>query len=434
MATFGQGINAQLGAIDYSPIQRGSAVGAQLAAQGGSMIGQGLANLGQEVGKGMQIYYKKKEENKLMDDGINTLQNLNTKSPELFANLIQDPNDRGAWKALIKTAGGPAQVMQMATAINAGIDERGGQALAAMYSSQGTTEISPEDGTTYSARARQLGRNQFMKEQTDAANLANTQAETTLRLSNADKAGRPVLPPPKEGMRYLPDGSQEVIPGSDLERTIQLENDKAAREDAAAVRADLAASQALIKERRIEQEKSVETENAFQKNKNNVATTLYNAKEYLKLLQDARTQLTNDAGGTVMGLAPVRNLTNMASGLFGAFNQNAGRELSKAQNLNTTYDKLKGMGIIAMIKGFKDNSPTGGGIFAGSQSDAEGKWMQDANGVLNTSNSNEQQVKSINEMIERAQRTLVDPLLGAQAEVDSEMAKRNIANKFSVRF
>ena len=59
MATFGQGINPQFGAIDYSPIQRGAAVGAQLAAQGGSMIGQGLANLGQEVGEGMQIYYKK---------------------------------------------------------------------------------------------------------------------------------------------------------------------------------------------------------------------------------------------------------------------------------------------------------------------------------------------------------------------------------------
>ena len=61
MATFGQGINAQFGAIDYSPIQRGSAVGAQLAAQGGQMIGQGLANLGQEVGKGVETYFKKQD-------------------------------------------------------------------------------------------------------------------------------------------------------------------------------------------------------------------------------------------------------------------------------------------------------------------------------------------------------------------------------------
>ena len=185
MATFGQGINPQFGAIDYSPIQRGSAVGAQLAAQGGSMIGQGLANLGQEVGKGMQIYYKKKEENKLMDDSINTLQNLNTKSPELFENIIKDPNDKGAWRALIKTAGGPAQVMQMATAINAGIDERGGQELAALYGSQGTTEISPEDGTRYSAKARLLGTNQFMQQQINAANLEKTLSEAALNKATA---------------------------------------------------------------------------------------------------------------------------------------------------------------------------------------------------------------------------------------------------------
>ena len=185
MATFGQGINPQFGAIDYSPIQRGAAVGAQLAAQGGSMIGQGLANLGQEVGKGMQIYYKKKEENKLMDDSINTLQNLNTKSPELFENIIKDPNDKGAWRALIKTAGGPAQVMQMATAINAGIDERGGQALAALYGSQGTNQISPEDGTPYSAKARLLGTNQFMQQQLNAATLEKTQSEIELNRANA---------------------------------------------------------------------------------------------------------------------------------------------------------------------------------------------------------------------------------------------------------
>ena len=185
MATFGQGINPQLGAIDYSPILRGSMAGAQMAAQGSQMIGQGLANLGQEVGKGMQIYYKKKEEKKLLDDGINTLQNLYTKSPELFENIIKDPNDKGAWRALIKTAGGPAQVMQMATAINAGIDERGGQELAALYGSQGTTEISPEDGTRYSAKARLLGTNQFMQQQINAANLEKTLSEAALNKATA---------------------------------------------------------------------------------------------------------------------------------------------------------------------------------------------------------------------------------------------------------
>lgn len=70
MATFGQGINPQLGAINYSPILQGSVAGAQMAAQGGSMIGQGLANLGQEVGKGIQEYTKKKEERDMYSTGI----------------------------------------------------------------------------------------------------------------------------------------------------------------------------------------------------------------------------------------------------------------------------------------------------------------------------------------------------------------------------
>jgi len=54
MATFGQGINPQLGAIDYSPILKGSMAGAQMAAQGSQNIGQGLANLGQELGAGLK--------------------------------------------------------------------------------------------------------------------------------------------------------------------------------------------------------------------------------------------------------------------------------------------------------------------------------------------------------------------------------------------
>ena len=62
MATFGQGINAQLGAIDYSAYQRG-------AAQGAQSIGQGLANLGQEVGAGL----KKRGEYK---DNVNSAKKL----------------------------------------------------------------------------------------------------------------------------------------------------------------------------------------------------------------------------------------------------------------------------------------------------------------------------------------------------------------------
>jgi len=84
MATFGQGINAQFGAIDYSPIQRGSAVGAQLAAQGGQMIGQGLSTFGQEVGKGVETYFKKQD---IMKAQLGEIKGWAETDPEYLATL-----------------------------------------------------------------------------------------------------------------------------------------------------------------------------------------------------------------------------------------------------------------------------------------------------------------------------------------------------------
>lgn len=55
MATFGQGINPQLGAVDYSAYSQG-------AAQGSAAIGQGIRSLGQDFAQGIQQY----RQNKLM--------------------------------------------------------------------------------------------------------------------------------------------------------------------------------------------------------------------------------------------------------------------------------------------------------------------------------------------------------------------------------
>jgi len=442
MATFGQGINPQLGAIDYSPILQGSVAGAKMAAQGGSMIGQGLANLGQEVGKGMQIYYKKKEENKLMDDGINTLQNLNTKSPELFANLIQDPNDRGAWKALIKTAGGPTQVMQMATAINAGIDERGGQALAAMYSSQGTTEISPEDGTTYSDKARILGRNQFMTDQLAQANLDSTRATTELNRAKAKAEGAPVLPPPMPGFRYALDGSgnQEPIPGGDRDplnpdSSAARENNKAAREEATLVNQTVAAEQALFDKREAAVTKAENKANARYKEGVNVKTTKENVENYIATLKDAYTRVTTDgAGGQIAGTYPMKIVGNLAGGVAGLFGPAAGNFFSSSADLELLYDKIKGQQVLELVKGFRLNSPNSGNIFAGSQSDAEGKLLQDSGGSLKTSSNPSMQAKTLKDMIERAQKSLLFPLEAEERRMQAEDDAVELGNIYNVNF
>jgi hypothetical protein len=95
MATFGQGINPQLGAIDYSPILKGSVAGAEMAAKGGQMIGQGLANLGQEVGKGIATYQLNK---KIASDAIGDTEGLMQGSPAVVAWLTNPDNNTQAAK------------------------------------------------------------------------------------------------------------------------------------------------------------------------------------------------------------------------------------------------------------------------------------------------------------------------------------------------
>lgn len=100
MATFGQGVNPQLGAINYSPILQGSVAGAQMAAQGGSMIGQGLANLGQEVGKGIEKYGEQKKKNALRDGFVSS----SVKSMVSLSETLRKANDLDGAKEALASA------------------------------------------------------------------------------------------------------------------------------------------------------------------------------------------------------------------------------------------------------------------------------------------------------------------------------------------
>lgn len=62
MARFGQGLNPQLSAVDYSPIMQGTQIAAQGIAQGGQNIGNALAGLGQQIGQGIKEYQANKEQ------------------------------------------------------------------------------------------------------------------------------------------------------------------------------------------------------------------------------------------------------------------------------------------------------------------------------------------------------------------------------------
>ncbi len=91
MARFGTGINAQLGAIDYTPFLRGSVAGSEA-------MGRGIAALGSGIAEGIEGYKKRKEEEELEKNlGKVELNTLNTNISEaskeankgLYANAPQ---------------------------------------------------------------------------------------------------------------------------------------------------------------------------------------------------------------------------------------------------------------------------------------------------------------------------------------------------------
>jgi hypothetical protein len=353
MATFGQGINPQLGAIDYSPILRGSMAGAQMAAQGSQMIGQGLANLGQEVGKGVEAYYKKKEENKLVDDGITAIQNLNTSNPEILKNLgVKDANDRGVIKSMMKAMGGPAQAIQMANAIGAMVNEQKATELAGLYGMSGTTEISPDNGVQYTDTQRRLARNQYMGEQIQSAQLANVQAETEKRLADAKKAGTPMQAKPPLGYEYNATGGLEPIKGGPADITTE---GTPAQINAAAAARDAVTQDLLI----AKQEAATRLQNkkflgAAEARKTELETTL-------DFVNKARALSRKNVGGPIGGRI----------GMLGKENQKL------AGYLDTIKSNLR----LNKMSELKALSPSGSTGF-GQQSDREGAVMEQYLGTL----------------------------------------------------
>lgn len=188
MATFGQGINPQLGAIDYSPILRGSLAGAQMAAQGSQMIGQGLANLGEEVGKGVAAYYKKQEIKKLEDDGVAFIQNLGTKNPYILQAVgIKDPNDTKAIKAGMKAVGGVENFFKMANVAKGEMDKSQAADILMRYGASGgaSSYMGANGETLGSPEANMMAQNQYMAQTTQRLQQDKLRAEAILDRANA---------------------------------------------------------------------------------------------------------------------------------------------------------------------------------------------------------------------------------------------------------
>jgi hypothetical protein len=169
MAIIGQGVQAGLGRIDYSPYLQGAAAGAQ-------GIAQGIAQFGQSVGTGIQNYLKKEEEKKREQEGI-----------EFIKNQFPGIDDKAA-KAGLNAAGGPAAFVKFqseqnalreaAAARNAALEEQRKAAQFAAFLQQGGGNLpSPVSSAAFTPEQQMAGRAAYTQQARQQAELAKTLAE-----------------------------------------------------------------------------------------------------------------------------------------------------------------------------------------------------------------------------------------------------------------
>jgi len=182
MAIIGQGVQAGLGRIDYSPYMQGAVAGAQ-------GIAQGLAGFGQSVGSGIQNYLKKQEEKKKEQEGI-----------EFIKNQFPGIDDKAA-KAGLSAAGGPAAFVKFqseqnalreaAAARNAALEDQRKAAQVAAYLQQGGGNLpSPVNRAFFTPEQQMAGEMSYLQ-------LARQRAERdkTIAEAAALRAGKPEKAP-----------------------------------------------------------------------------------------------------------------------------------------------------------------------------------------------------------------------------------------------
>jgi hypothetical protein len=81
--SFGSGINAGLGRVDFSEIAQGGRSTAQGIANTGNIKAQSYAALGQGIGQGIQQYQQKQAEKKKKEEAISAFSNLVKSNPQI---------------------------------------------------------------------------------------------------------------------------------------------------------------------------------------------------------------------------------------------------------------------------------------------------------------------------------------------------------------
>ncbi len=200
MAVFGSTINPALGRVDYSPLAQG-------IAQGGMLSAQGIVNLGQGLAQGIQTYVQKQEQKKEEEQATTAIGRILKSNPGLATQLnvpIDEAGDfdRGALRAAIKGAGGPANALKLAATLEElGVQRQARQQqadaarFAGMFDNQGQmlSPLRSDALAQFSPEASALGRQMVTQRAQALANLGKTQADTTEALARAAeiRGGKP---------------------------------------------------------------------------------------------------------------------------------------------------------------------------------------------------------------------------------------------------
>lgn len=111
MATFGAGVNAQLGAINYAPYSQG-------VAQGSAALGRGIASLGEDFAKGIQQYQLNK---KIASEATTETEALVSQNPEVLKWLANEGNTSKAAQLYKKSLKDGVLSMNDATSLNGAV-------------------------------------------------------------------------------------------------------------------------------------------------------------------------------------------------------------------------------------------------------------------------------------------------------------------------
>ena len=226
------GVNAALGASNYTPFLQGAMQGAQMQAQGAQNIGQGLASLGSSAGQTFQVIGEQQKQNKVMQGQVDASRNLAQSllpfaqkiSPEA-ANTIQSFIESTVHPSipLAQQAAGAQQFSShLGEILNFGIqskavDDQQKTNMVANYLSQNNGKmpdvLKPDAFTPSQLVAGQQLYNSM------AYNKAKTQNELALAYKNAQPIARSpgetyIIGKTLEWLQEHPNSTRNDIPGA----------------------------------------------------------------------------------------------------------------------------------------------------------------------------------------------------------------------------